>query len=486
MRYEHSLSHEVKMSGDMGWLYPVAAIEVLPGDSFLMNSTILARIAPLARPTMHTVEIRKHDWYIPNRILWADWEDFITGKKTELTHPTATVPADKAQAGLFDYMGVPPTAGGAVVNGLPFMAYQKTWSDRYRDQDLHVEAPLTDISLKRICWEKDYFTTCRPSPTQGTAANASIEFASDVPIEGLGYESPGAGHTAGTLMTTRSPAGYAANITNAANRGAIALEGGSGNAPNVRITAGTVAGTLDLDELRSTIAVRRFQEARARFGDRYEDYLRWLGVNPSTGRLDRPEFLGGGSQIVNFSEVLATAESQNSNTGDLFGHGIAGLASRRWRKTFEEHGWMISFLSARPRTNYQDGIPRKFGQRSTVMDYWQKELEILPWQQVMAKEIHHSASPDTVFGYQQKDDEYRHEMSRVAGTFRQGGTESDYHMGREFTSPPTLNASFVECTPTDRVYQDSNMPEMVMNIRHSIRARRFVRQNAMFGVNTAI
>ena len=206
-----------------------------------------------------------------------------------------------------------------------------------------------------------------------------------------------------------------------------------------------------------------------------------LGVNPSDGRLDRPEYLGGGSQLVNFSEVLATADGASNNIGDLYGHGIAGVQSRRYRKMFEEHGYVLTLMSARPKSVYQQAVPKHF-LRSDVMDFWQKELEVLPWQEVYENEVFAGGAAATVFGYQQRYDEYRHAMSYVSGSFLQG-TEEDWHLGREFASAPTLNSSFVECSPSDRIFQDASMPEMLVNIYNRQIARRIVRPSGYMGTS---
>ena len=484
MRYQHNLTHEHKTTCDMGWLIPVAALEVLPGDSFLMSTSALARVAPQANPVMHSVELRFHSWYVPARILWDPWEDWITGADDTSEMPKVTVSATPGENQLFDYLGIPPAAAGVQISALWIRAYNKIWNYRYRDQELQTEVAEDSTGLQRICWGKDYFTTCRPQPQQGVEGGAQVTFAQDIPVKGIGLDPS---NLSWVNSTIRQSDGSEVNhsVQSAGTAPAHLVQKGTTGFPNVRIAAGTVGGTVDLDDLRRAVAMKRFQEARIRFGDRYEDYLRWLGVNPSSGRLDRPEFLGGGSRRVAFSEVLSTAESGSVKVGDLYGHGIASARSRRWRKTFEEHGYVFTMMSARPTTNYEDGIPRKFT-RFDPMDYWQKEFEILPWQEVMGREVHWSHPIDNVFGYQQRFDEYRHEMSHVSGSFRRGGTEADWHMGRQFESPPALNASFVQCTPTDRIYQDKSMPELIVRVNHRLTARRFVRQNAMFGVNTAL
>lgn len=149
---------------------------------------------------------------------------------------------------------------------------------------------------------------------------------------------------------------------------------------------------------------------------------------------------------------------------------------------FEEHGWVYTMMSVRPKTVYQQALPRKFT-RTTAMDYWQKELEVLPWQEVKTQEVYApAADASTVFGYVPRYEEYRHACSHVSRTLR-GGTEEDWHLARQFATEPTLNASFVECTPSERIYQDANQPNLIVNIMHNIQARRFVGQTASMGTD---
>lgn len=253
---------------------------------------------------------------------------------------------------------------------------------------------------------------------------------------------------------------------------------GGGTFPETNVYADLAAATggIDLDDLRRSLALRRFQEARMRFGSRYIDYLRFLGVNPTDGRLDRPEYLGGGKQSISFSEVLATAEGQNTQVGDMYGHGIAGLRSRRYRKMFEEHGIVLSLISVRPKSVYMNAVHRKFT-RVDAMDYWQRELEVMPWQTMYQSEVHGDGDPTLPFGYVPRFEEYRFGTSYVSGSFR-SGPEKDWHLGRDFETPPVLNSSFIECNPSDRIFGDTQMPEILVNAYNSIRARRLVRRTA--------
>lgn len=483
MRYRHNLSFDHKLSCDMGQLVPAGAVEILPGDSLIHGVSALARVAPLVSPVMHDVDIRVHNWYVPSRILWSGWEDYITGVDDVTAKPTINISGTASEHALMDHLGIPQQTGEAI-DALPIRAYNKIWNEYYRDQDLNTARGEDDLGLARICWEKDYFTTARDVPQQGEAVSVGFG-AGEVPVTGIGSVTgnPWNDGPRDVRETDASGTVQYADAESTHGTSIFFVEEDPNNAgyPNIRANLAGATGGIDINDLRQAVALQNFAEVRSRFGERYVDYLRYLGIRPSDNRLQRPEYLGGGSQKVNFSEVLATAEGTTTSVGDMYGHGIAGLRSKRYRRRFQEHGWVLSLLSVRPKTSYHDGIPRKFT-RVDAMEHWQKELELLPWQEVSLKEIYAAAADNSaIFGYVPRYDEYRHEQSYVSGTFRDGSTEDSWHMGRAFSSEPTLNGSFVECTPTDRIYGDTSMPELLFNVKHNIAAKRLVRANARTG-----
>jgi hypothetical protein len=408
-----------------------------------------------------------HHFFVPNRIIWDDWEDFIVGNEGAVTYPTIT-PGSVGAATLYDYMGAEPISGFAY-DALPVRAYNLIWNEFYRDQDLSAARTEDQTDLARVAWGKDYFTTARANPQQGAAVQVGFS-AGQAPVVGIGADPP-------STWKTESLNQSGGSSTEEFTLDVGIVRAGPGSAlPNIYADLSAATGGIDINELRNAISLQRIAEAREFFGSRYVDYLRWYGVNPKDGRLDRPEYLGGGRQTISFSEVLATAEGATVSPGDLFGHGIAGLRERPVRKFFEEHGWMITCLSVRPKSIYQNGVPRRFLRREPT-DFWHRELELLPWQSISEQEIWGAGSASVVFGYTPRYDEYRETNSYVSGSFR-GGTEEDWTISREFASAPTLNESFVTCTPSDRIYQDTSMPEILLTSRHNIRARRLVAANA--------
>lgn len=476
-RFPHNLSFQHTTSGDIGYLLPIAAVDVLPGDTFIHSINLLARVAPLSRPVMQQVDIRVHNFYVPNRLLWDDWEEFIVGNVAAHTYPVYT-PASAAETVLYDRMGVEPVTG-VDFDALPIRAYNMIWNQWFRDQDLAAERLESDLDLANISWGKDYFTTARAVPQQGAAVSVGFS-AGTAPVLGFGVDAATDWNQAANATTIRetgqSPTTDNWSEAERTSDNNVYIEGDGSGWPNIRADLTAASGGIDINELRTAIATQRIAEARSMFGSRYVDYLRFYGVNPSDGRLDRPEYLGGGRQQVAFSEVLSTAEGTTTEVGDLFGHGIAAMRQRPYRKMFEEHGWMLSLLSVRPKAIYQNGIPRRFS-RTQPSDFWHRELEILPWQSIPETELYGAGNAATVFGYTPRYDEYRELPGYVSGTVR-GGTEEDFTLAREFASAPTLNESFITCTPSDRIYSDNSMPEMIVTANHRINARRLVAKNA--------
>lgn len=479
-RAKHNLSHYRITAGDFGYLYPYSCTEVLPGDTFRCSASALVRTQPLVTPLMHPVDISIAHFFVPNRLTWSGWEDWITGKN-EVEPPIVAGPT--SATGIDDYMGLPPDS--ETVSGFPRRAYNKIWNEFYRDQDLQSEVAEQQDNPLRVAWQKDYFTTARSSPQQGEAVGASITFADNIPLSGLGMglSRPGPQNnqtvTESNGLNTTYDNAWLSSVSNS-ELYVQATGAGSGSKPNMRIDAGTAIGTVDINEWRRSVALQRFREHRNKFGSRYKDMLAYLGVNSPDARLDRPEYLGGGRQTIAFSEVLQTVESESVPLGAQAGHGIASISTRPWKKMFLEHGLVISLMSIRPKNIYMTGADRTYVRRRTRDDYWQKENEILGEQDINNEEIYpvgRSGSSAGTFGYAPRHDEYRTQRSYATGQMRDQEYNT-WHMGRDFSSNPALNPGFIECDPTNRVFASTNDPQFYAMIQNRISARRLVRKYA--------
>ncbi len=271
------------------------------------------------------------------------------------------------------------------------------------------------------------------------------------------------------------------NATSAVQLGAGTASGGAQlfwDDPDLKADLSAAQG-VDINTFRRAFALQRYAEARARYGSRYTEYLRYLGVNPSDARLQRPEYLGGGRARVNMSEVLQTAnvvtgENERFGVGDLYGHGVASMRSNAYRRTFEEHGYCMTLLSVRPKVIWTDGIERTW-LRLNKEDFWQKELEHIGQQEVWGGEVFvddNTTDLHTTFGYQDRYREYREQQARIAGEFR---NILDYwHLARDFAVAPVLNESFVECTPSKRIFNVQDQDTLWIAAQHRLVARRLV------------
>lgn len=490
-RGKFSLSNYKLFSCDMGELVPAGVIEVLPGDSIQMSTSVLARVQPLLAPVMHPVHVRIHHWFVPFRLLWDNWEKFITGGPDGMdasVYPTRPA-TNNAVGSLADYLGYPTGVASVTGSALPFRAYAMIWNEFYRDQDLQTALTIskadgtdstTSTALQNCCWEKDYFTSARPWEQKGPTV--SLPLGTTAPVKGIGFNGTFSDNGAGLTMRESTPLPnrvYAhGQSTNGANLIYVEQDvaGGASAKPLVYADLST-ATAASVNSLRQAFALQRFEEARARYGSRYTEYLRALGVRSSDARLQRPEYLGGGKQTLQFSEVLQTAVPNAGSTvvGQMRGHGIAAMRSNRFRRFFEEHGFVMTLISAKPRTMYVQGLPRMYD-RLTKTDFWQKELQFIGQQTIKNREVYAAhATPSGTFGYQDRYDEYRRQESTVAGDFRTS-TLDFWHMARTFTSDPALNATFVNCVPTERVFPVPAEDVMYIMARHSVQARRLVAQ----------
>lgn len=484
-RSKQNLSCYKLASMDMGTLYPIHCQEVLPGDTIQQSTSALIRVAPMLAPVMHPTKAHIHHFFVPYRLIWDDWEDFITKGRDGLqapAYPTIQMAGGGVSIGTIgDFLGLPTgidltTANQMAPSALPFRAYDLIWNEFYRDNQLI--APLTIdttsgvdtttiVSLQQVAWEKDPFTVIRPDPQLGpdiTIPFATPSIVSDGDPLKVKLIAPDTNFTDGELEWNSSTASrFSPTTAGGATAGGQVHYDDQG----LEVNAGSI------NELREAFAMQRWEEARNRWGSRYTEYLRYLGVSSSDARLQRPEYLGGGKQTIQFSEIVATAETGTAvDVGDLKGHGIASLRSNRYRRFFEEHGLILTLMFVRPKTMYVQGLPRLFQKRSPE-EYWQKELQFIGDQTVYNKEIYAGdTGPNDVFGYQPRYEEYRGNLSSVAGEFR--STLNYWHMARIFAGDVAINEDFVKCNPTTRIYASTATDPLYVMANHNIQARRLV------------
>lgn len=491
MRNKFNLGCPKSGTFDMGELIPIGIWETVPGDSFQHHTDLFLRMQAMNAPVMHELYQYIHHWFIPFRLLWEDWEDFITGGTDGTAMPTyPTLDFASLAAGtLGDYLKYPVQGSAFTVGALKLRALQFLWNECYRDQ--YLQTPLvvdltsgpdttTNRALQNVCWEKDYYTSGALEEQLG--AEVTLPLVGNAPVEGIGVSagSSTAGNTfyeTGGQVTGQNAFSDADSDwwIKSQSTGAV----GASNKPQIYADLSGVSAA-SVNELRFAMAWQRVLENRNRFGSRYVELLKAWGVRSSDARLQRPEYLGGGRRVIQISEVLQTANASASGTtgdtgtGDLYGHGLGSLRSRPYRKFFEEHGFVISVLFVRPKTMYQQGIER-MDLRRTREDFWQPELQHLGQQTVTAAEIYGAAAdPALKFNFQDRFDELRRSEGSVCGAFR-GGENLDYWtMARFFSSEPSYNADFVKCNPTKDIFQAPSQDGLLFQARHNCLARRQV------------
>lgn len=497
-RSKFSLSHNKLLTCKMGQLIPVSWFEALPGDTIQQATSALIRCAPLVTPVMHPVHVRFHHWFVPNRLLWTNWQDFITGGadgNNASVHPYITFASAPAVSSLADYLGIPTASFSSFpFSALPFRAYALIWNEFYRDEDLQTKLTVsladssdttTSIALQNVSWEKDYLTSTRPWALKGPSV--TLPLGTSAPVKtSVSAQVTGAQEAAHFLSTSGGAAASLSLGTDASSKLLALTQSGTPGSnlyPSNLYADLSGASAIDINTVRHAFAVQRFEEARARYGSRYTEYLRYLGVRSSDARLQRPEYLGGGRQTIQFSEVLqtgGTSTGAQTGVGTMAGHGISAVRTNRYRRFFEEHGIVMTLMSVRPKTMYSQRVDRSFlrgmtvyaGINGTKEDYWQRELQHIGQQQVNGVETDVSVGAGTGFGYQDRYDEYRRLESSVAGLFR--STLNTWHLSREFGSTPSLNSTFVSCVPSTRVFADTSADNLYVMSHHQIQARRLV------------
>lgn len=486
------LSHEVKQTGNMGYLYPCYIQDVIPGDSFRVNTQQMIRFSPLLAPMMHNVDFKLDYFFVPYRLVWDEWKDFITGGEDGNDLPSyprfkpsfSAVGNKLIKGSLADYLGVPPKQssmsgqqdGGAWTNiqvtndpgisALPFRAYQLIYHEYYRDQNVGTEyTQYTDsgvqssaivndcLDLRRSNWEKDYFTSALPFLQRGSEV--------ELPI--------------GNITTS---------VDNAT--GDLELSGG-----NLQISngAGTfpvdlVAESVTINELRKATALQRWLELMARAGSRYrEQIFAIFGERIPDYTVQVPQFLGGGKTPVMISEVLSTyAQTSNATTGtstdrpmgDMAGHALGLGDGIGFQQSFDEHGIILGLCRIIPKASYVQGLSR-FWQKFDKFDHYFPQFANLGEQEVYNKEIFvkgDNATDSQIFGYQQRYAEYKYAQNRIAGDFRD--TLAHWELSRRFDDHELLNQSFIECSPDNRIFaiQDSTEHKVWISLYHKVDALR--------------
>lgn len=487
--------HEVKLSTNFAALTPILCEPVVPGDVFRCNTELFLRFAPLQAPIMHRINVFTHFFFVPSRLLWDDFKEFITGGEDGTSmpvYPRYNFPDNPVAIGsLLDYLGF-PIGMSTGIDALPLRAYQLIYNEYYRDQnleepvDISLSSGIVDINddddelsiqkLRYRCFEKDYFTSALPFAQRGPSAVIPFAGASDINIEDfkLMADDLSATNLNATLDVPAGSTGSRQVLVHPYSINDISGESDvprydAGNGFATRFSAMEGVATFPngvnattINDLRKAIQLQKWLERNARGGARYiEQILSHFGVVSSDARLQRPEYLGGGMSPVSIQGVVqnsATEGESGTPQGNLSGMATAVGNTHQFTKYFEEHGYVIGIMSIMPRTSYQQGLPRKY-QKFDKFDYYWPEFAHIGEQEVYNSELYYQEGSDMnqeVFGYQSRYAEYKSIASSVHGDFRD--TLNFWHAGRIFGNAPQLNADFVHLDPSslDRIWAVGN------------------------------
>lgn len=508
-RSQFDLSHGHKTTLDAGWLYPLLCMEALPGDTISVRTTALARLATPIKPLMDNIFIDWHYFAVPKRLLWTAWvnmmgerenpDDSIDFEVPVLQGGIASDPdgdpagfAITSPALLMNIFGIPAGVDGANVkiNSLPFRGYNLIWNEWYRAQDIQnsINVPKGDgpdipqqFNMQPRNKRHDYFTSCMPYPQKGDMP--TIPIFPDMPLETVGDGIPEfsiTGHT-GTFKLQ----GLTTEPLDARLDSATTVNGSLQWAdPKLQVNLSD-ASTITINQLRESFQIQRMLERDMRGGTRYQELLlSHFGVLSPDARMQRPEYLGGGSSYVNFHTVPQTQASdpegsEQSPQGNLAAFATSSVNNQGFTKSFTEHCYVYAICSIRADLNYQQGLHRMWS-RSTRYDFYWPSLSHLGEQEVYSKELWCSSTTepernDEIFGYNERYSEYRYMPSKITGKMQSASTASldIWHVAQDFTQRPVLNDSFIrENPPIDRVIATPDEPQFIMDAWFNIKAAR--------------
>lgn len=483
-------SSSTKLSFNVGEIIPFYVDEVLPGDTFDLDTAKVVRLQSLITPVMDNIYLDTYYFFVPNRLVWAHWEEFC-GENTESAWiPTTeySIPQLLAPSGgwnigtIADYMGIPTGVDNISVNALPFRAYAMIIDEWFRDQNLsdplifpagdttvrgvNTGVFVTDVAKGGLPYiaakYHDYFTSALPSPQKGPDVAIPGGTGANTPVVPLAETVPDMNFSAPMVLKTRSSEkyGYAQVLAESSGTSQIYSSSSNTTADSVfgitnasspvnlwAIGDGSIVSAT-INQLRTAFAIQRMYEKDARGGTRYIEILKaHFGVTSPDARLQRPEYLGGNRVPISINQVVQTSSSvEGSPQGNTAAFSVTADNHSDFKHSFVEHGFLIGLCVARYDHTYQQGLERMWS-RTGRFDYYWPVFANLGEQAILNKEIYAQGTDEDeeVFGYQEAWAEYRYKPSRVAGEMRSAAQTSldVWHLADDYSALPALSPSWI-------------------------------------------
>lgn len=510
-RFDRSAS--LKTSFNVGDVIPFFLDEVLPGDTFSVDTSKVVRMQTLLTPMMDNVYLDTYYFFVPNRLVWDHWKEFCGENtesawipETEYTMPQITSPATTGWTvgSLADYFGIPTGVPGLSVSALPFRAYALIMNEWFRDQNLQdpLVVPTDDSTVAGVnsgtfvtdvakggkpfiaAKYHDYFTSCLPSPQKGPDVMIPVAQAANYPVYALPKSTPDYQRQSGRFVL------YGDNTDNTANKYRVMRKSPAddwtvynnfadtqsnanftGQPANLWAVADGNAASATINQLRLAFQIQKFYEQQARGGSRYTEVVRsFFGVTSPDARLQRPEYLGGNRIPINVNQIIQQSGTESTGTpqGTVVGQSLTTDSHSDFTKSFTEHGLIIGLMVARYDHTYQQGLNRLWSRKDKFDFYWPVFANIGE-QPVKNKEIYAqgNAKDDEVFGYQEAWADYRYKPNLVTGEMRSAYAQSldVWHLADDYDALPTLSDAWIR--------EDKSNVDRVLAVQSSVSNQLF-------------
>ncbi|AXH73470.1 MAG: major capsid protein [Microviridae sp.] len=491
-----ALNHMVQTSGEMGTAFPLPPIEVLPGDRIKLNQVAKCRFMPLVAPGDFMADIKFYNVFVANRTIWPQtagekngWEDWLTMTTTGgvlPAFPTITIDPGVNYTRLMNRLGIPDpglvpgSAEQEVVSALPFAAYQKAWSDLFRNQQTMPDeldyllqpgdnTANTELTVLRpILWEKDLYTSATIQPQKGDEVTIPVAGFNDVPIKMQQDPIVDAAFGWNGVDVPSSIPGT----------GSVPMDiSDDPSLPDRALFADTSemeAFGVPISEWRFSLALQKLKERLNVAGSRYFEWIKaFTGITSPDARLQRAELFSSNSTPISFSEVLnTTGETGGLPQGNMAGHGLGIAVGKDGYYNVKEHGFIITFMCVRPRTVYSQGIRKLWLKTTDPTQYFNHLFAHVGDEAILKKELYAYTDHEVPeFGYSRRYYDYCTIPSYITG---EAANSLDFwNLGRQFDAPPALNQSFVICNPrTDIFAVTAPIDNLIITVRVNLLANR--------------